>query len=408
MRKQATISQIGMDVHRTFSIASARQSSGRVAWRQRLEHADRQQLREELSQWSKGTPVILEGTFGWGWISDELLAAGLDPHLSSSRKVAAWRGAQGLAKSNKIDADVLGELWDHKPVMRGGELRRWWEVWLAPQDVRDQRELLRHRMGLVRMQTAMKNQIHATLHRHGILAQDPQSGKAFTDLFGSKGRRWLWLLCEDEHRLRLTSRRVLKDKLILLDGLRATIARATRLFRVSVNESEMARRLTSLPGVSVVLGYTMAAEIGRIERFRHARSLIQYSMLAPQSDDSGEQRDGKPIGRHIGHAGRQTLQWAFIEAARGAVIKDPRFRAIFNRRTDNGKTDRGRGYITVANAMCRTAHAMLRNGADYQEIPPPRPGSKEAKIVDSTSTLVVESSRPGTGQPLAALAARVE
>jgi len=246
MGMQAKISQIGMDVHRNFSLASARDESGRIVFRERLQHADRQALRERLSGWPKATPVILEATFGWSWISDELLSAGHQPHLASSRKVAAWREARGLAKSNKIDADLLSELWDQKPTMQGGSVHRWWEVWLAPQEVRDQRELLRHRMGLVRIQTAVKNRIHAILHRHGIV-------HGFSDLFGVSGRRFLSLLVQDEQKLRETGRRTLKDQLILLDQVRRLIARATSLFRLTIKRDAAARRLTSLPGVSVVL-----------------------------------------------------------------------------------------------------------------------------------------------------------
>ena len=107
-----------------FSTATARAADGKIVWRKRLEHADRGPLREELRTWPEGTPVVLEGTFGWGWLSDELSAAGLEPHLASSKKVAAWRDARGLAKSNRTDADLLSELWTQQP--------RWWEVWLVP------------------------------------------------------------------------------------------------------------------------------------------------------------------------------------------------------------------------------------------------------------------------------------
>jgi len=390
MGKRAKVTQIGLDVHRKFSIAAARDASHKIVWRERLEHVDRNELRKRLSRWPAGTPVVLEGTFGWGWMSDEVKDAGLDPHLSSSRKVAAWREARGLAKSNKIDADLLSELWDQKPEMRGGELKRWWEVWLAPQEVRDQRELLRHRMSLVKVQTETKNRIHALLHRHGILSE-------FSDLFGVAGRRFLSLLMNDQQKLRETGRQTLKDQLILLDGLRRLIARATRQFKGQLKRSKPGQRLMTLPGISTVLAYTIIAEIGRVERFRKARSLARYSLLTPQADDSGEAREGKPIGRKIGHAGRHTLQWAWIEAARGAVRKDAYLRGIFNRRTDNGKKDRNRGYITVANVMCKIGHAMLSKQTDYQEVPPPRPGSKQANQKDY--------SRPGTGQPSPCLAA---
>lgn len=371
MGTQMKVTQIGLDVHRKFSIASLRDGSSKVVARERLEHADRNELRKRILNWPARTPVILEGTFGWGWMSDELLSANMDPHLASSRKTAAWRKGRGLAKSNKIDADLLGELWDQKP--------RWWEVWLAPQEIRDERELLRHRMSLVRMQTSMKNRIHALLHRHGIVTE-------LSDLFGVRGRRFLSLLvsqgqafAEDSQVLREPARRTLKDQLILLDGLRRLIARATRQFRSAVGCSAPARRLMTLPGVSTVLAYTMVAEIGRIERFANSRCLLRYSLLAPEADDSGEERAGKPLGRRIGHAGRTTLQWAWIEAAHGAVRKDATLRVVFNRRTNNGKEDRNRGYITVANRMCRIGYALWKKETDYQEVAPPRPGSVKNK-----------------------------
>lgn len=376
------VSQVGLDVHRTFSLADLREASGRVLARQRLEHADRQKLAEQISRWPVGTPVILEATFGWGWMSDCLRAAKMDPHLASSRKAATWRQGRGMAKSNKIDAGLLAELWDEKPVLKHGLNTRWWEVWLAPQEVRDQRELLRHRMALVRMQTALKNRIHATLHRHGILCQE-------SDLFGVRGRRFLSLLLNDPQALRETARLTLREDLILLDQLRRLIARATRQFRQQLRRSEEGQRLMTLPGVSTVLAYTILAEIGRIERFARAGGLLRYSLLAPQADDSGEERAGKPIGRHLGHDGRTALQWAWIEAAHGAVRRDVRFRGVFNRRTNNGREDRNRGYIVVAHHLCRTAYAMWKKKTDYQEVPPRRPGSGQQTSL----------SRPGTGQP---------
>jgi transposase len=375
MRTQSKVTQIGLDVHRNFSLASLRDGSSKVIARERLEHADRNLLRKRISSWPPATPVILEGTFGWGWICDELLALNMDPHLASSRKVSGWREHLGLAKSNRIDADLLGRLWNEK--------ERWWEIWMAPPEVRDQRELLRYRMSLVQVQTGVKNRIHAVLHRHGIINE-------WSDLFGTSGRRFLSLLLGDEDALRETGRQTLRGHLVLLDTLRRLIAQATRQFKVMVQHDAAAQRLMTLPGVSTVLAYTIVSEIGSIGRFANSRQLLRYSLLAPKADDSGDEREGKPIGRRIGHAGRKTLQWAWIEAAHGAVRKDPNLRAIFNRRTNDGKDDRGRGYITVANHMCRIGYAMWKKGTEYQEVVPTRPGSQEQKD---------EQSRPGTGQP---------
>src|SRR5580658_7316896 len=166
---------------------------------------------------------------------------------------------------------------------------------------------------------------------------------------------------------------------MLLDALRRLIAKATRRFRATMKRSEIGQCLMTVPGISTVLGYTLVAEIGRIERFASSRCLLQYSLLAPQADDSGEDRDGKPIGRRLGYAGRTTLQWAFIQAAHSAVQRDAFLRETFNRRTNGGRQDRGRGYITVANRICRIVYSMWKNNQVYQEVPPPRPGSKRLK-----------------------------
>ena len=101
MRNAQKVSYMGMDCHKNFSRATARDEGGRIVFRQRVEHGPRAEFRAAVAQWPAGTPVVLEGTFGWGWIADELKAAGHEPHLASSRKVAGWRKARGLAKSNR-------------------------------------------------------------------------------------------------------------------------------------------------------------------------------------------------------------------------------------------------------------------------------------------------------------------
>ena len=83
------------------------------------------------------------------------------------------------------------------------------------------------------------------------------------------------------------------------------------------------------------------------------------------------------------------MKWAFIEAAHGAVRKSKRFREIFNRRTDGGKRDKNRGYITVAHELCRVSYVLLRKEMDYTENPPARPGSAKQQ----------HYTRPVKGQP---------
>jgi transposase len=417
MRTESKVTQAGLDNHRNFSRLTGRDSTGKIVFRQRLEHKDRDALREDLRRLPVGTPVVLEGTFGWSWLSDELKACELDPHLSSGRKVAGWREARGMVKNNKIDADLLSELWSQP--------ERWWEVWLAPPEVRDQREWLRYRMSLVKMQTSLKNRIHATLHRHGVLHE-------FSDLFGKKGMVFLKGLCQARPKqesatpqavevgLSTSGRGTLAGYLKTLGQVRQQVAQVTRQIRTMVSKSEEGERWRSLPGVSWVLAYTILAEVGPSSRFANSRKLAAYALLAPRADDSGDEDGEVPTGRRVGHAGRLTLKWAFIEAAHGAVRKSEHFKALFDRRTDGGKRDRGRGFIAVGHELSRVGLSCCHYDRDYREQRPARPGSQEDReeqrlqkiqenqmrlemkrkeIAKGSAPELTQVSRPGTGGP---------
>ena len=153
--------------------------------------------------------------------------------------------------------------------------------------------------------------------------------------------------------------------------------------------------MRSLPGISWILGYVIFAEIGKIERFANAKHLCSYSLLVPRAHETGDHGDDPPKGRHVGHVGRRTLKWAFIEGAHSATRKSARMRAIYNKRTDGGKRDKNRGRIAVAHELCRMAYVILSKQEKYTETPPARPGQTKRAGGSSKRRM----SRSGTGQP---------
>jgi transposase len=78
-------------------------------------------------------------------------------------------------KTDAVDAPTLAHL------LRTGLLP---EAYIAPPELRDLRDLLRHRATLVHLRTSVKNRVHALLARQGILPDH-------TDLFGTAGREFL-------------------------------------------------------------------------------------------------------------------------------------------------------------------------------------------------------------------------
>jgi len=375
-KMNSTVACAGMDVHYKFSNVTFRGSDGRIVSRQRLDHPDRRKLAVRLSCWPKGLPVVMEASFGWGWLSDLVEAAGLEVHLSNCYKLEQMRKARGWVKTNKKDADLVSllplEPWD------------WWRVWRAPPEVRDRREQMRFRADLVACQTEVKNRIHAIFHRHGIFHE-------FSDLFGGQGRRFLTELCmRGSPHLSPQALQALRGQVRLLDHLRRQLADVARILHQQLIQTPLIRRLKTIDGLGLILSHVVVSEIGQIERFRNHKALASYSLLAPRSNDTGQEDPGQsPKGRHLGQQGNRTLKWAFIEAAHGAVRSGGRWRAMYDRVTAGGTKDRNRGYIKIARELVKVVYAVWAKGVDYQPTAPARPGSRKKN-----------KSRSGTGQLL--------
>ena len=73
-----------------------------VAAYERLEHPQRGQLRHRFEQWPKGTSVVLEASFGWGWLSDIMVEAGIDVQLSNCFKGEKMRKARGIVELRSL------------------------------------------------------------------------------------------------------------------------------------------------------------------------------------------------------------------------------------------------------------------------------------------------------------------
>jgi len=389
MRMPDNVASAGVDVHYKFSTVAFVNDRGRTVARWRLDHRDREALAEALACWPK-VPTVMEASFGWGWLSDMMIDEhGIDVHLSNCHKVEQMRQARGWVKTNDKDADLQGLL--------PAEATNWWEVWRAPKSVRDLREWMRHRSDLVKLQTTTKNRIHAIFHRHGVFHD-------FSDLFGGGGRRFLADLSAGRDKqsgyLSGGATEALQGELRVLDALREELARIAKVLRKKLERTDLARWLISVPGFGLILAHVVMAEVGDLGRFRSSRALASYSLLAPRSFDTGEPTPGRaPVGRHLGQRGNRVLQWAFIEAAHGAVRHGGVWREIFDRVTDGGKRDRGQGYIAVARKLVDVVYAVWRDGRKYQERPAAGSSAHGADGSSKSKSSSKRSARPGTGRP---------
>src|SRR5438552_4186379 len=146
---------VGIDLHRRRSFVTGIDEHGEVLLRRRITNDPDAFL--ELLGGSEGTHVALEATYGWEWLADLLADAGFEVHLAHPLRTRAIAAAR--VKTDAVDAAMLAQL------LRAGLLP---EAYIAPRELRDVRELLRHRVTLVAMRSAIKNRVHGKRRTTGM------------------------------------------------------------------------------------------------------------------------------------------------------------------------------------------------------------------------------------------------
>jgi len=172
-------------------------------------------------------------------------------------------------------------------------------VWLPTPGVRAERERARFRLHLVRHRAALKNRVHATLIAHG-------HNLPVSDLFGVRGQELLARLALPEPWAQTTA-----ASLRLIADLDREIGACESELRRLGADHRYVPLLMSAPGIAWVLAYTIAAEIGEIERFSSPKKLCGYTGLCPRVIQSGSSDRRGPLTRN----GPEHLRWALIEAA---------------------------------------------------------------------------------------------
>jgi transposase len=281
------MNSVGIDLHRNRSHIAVIDSNGELSLSQRIVN-NRETFLELLGALEGETQVAVEATYGWEWLADLLEDAGYDIHLAHPLRTRAIAAAR--VKTDAVDAKTLAHL------LRADLLP---EAYVAPRELRDLRELLRHRVALTGMRSALKNRVHAILAKHGITREH-------SDLFGKGGRLFL-----AELQLRDAPRRRLDSLIALIDDFDREIQATTVEIDLRAKADDRVDVLTQIRGVGPYTAMLIIAEVGAIERFPDARHLCAWAGLTPTVRSS----DGKARLGRISRQGSPTLRWALVEAA---------------------------------------------------------------------------------------------
>lgn len=280
--------------------------------------------------------AVIESMTGARLVHDTLEQEGWAVEIADAQKV---KGLAPLAcKTDKIDSLVLATL-SHRDLVPA--------IWLPNPRVREERELARFRLHLVKHKSALKCRIHSTLINFGRPCP-------VTDLFGLEGRRLLERLEVPE-----PWRGNISASLLLIDELEEQISKINAKLREGHADHPYIPLLMSVPGIRWVLAFTIAAEIGAIERFDSATKLVGYTGLCPKVNQSGESDRRGPLSKH----GPAYLRWALLEATMHA-LRHPAYSERYQRNKRRLGKQRGAkvAQIDIARKLAVAIwHMLTRN-----------------------------------------------
>jgi transposase len=307
---------VGLDVHMKFTVAVWKAAYGEE--RYAVVETSPEGFSKLARLVGSGPVWAAYEASGVGWETHDLLVAiGWKvsvvppthlPHTSRTRKT----------KTDLRDARmILGVLMAHGEL--GTELAT---VWIPDMETREDRELVRRRLGLAEYVAQLKPQIRALLTMQQI--KKPESIKT---VWSVKYIAWLKGVAASEKvpasvRAALGSQlrqlKFLAEELEILENQIEELSRKERYAR-------RVERMRQQKGVGLLTSMGMLVELGDPLRFSNRRKLSSYLGLVPSMHDSADvERRG-----HISRMGPARIRKLLNQAAWAAVKFDPRWKECF-------------------------------------------------------------------------------
>lgn len=328
---------IGFDIHKKVISFCEKQADGTV-FDQGTLHADRQ----TLTKWVESRKMVwkgaMEATLFTGWVYDHLLPYADELSVAHPAMLKAISAAK--KKNDAADAEMIADL------LRCNLLPM---CYMAPEEHRNLRRVLRYRNFLVCEAIRMKNKTSGLLMEVGA----------------------------EHNKKKLHGRKYFNE---LLDGLdyipesvvdllkitRSNLETFTRMqkfllhtLRSNPDISQRVDLLMSIPGIGEVTALTWVLEIGEVHRFNRISKAVSYCGLCSAQKQSAGKNQRGPISKQ----GNKHLQTVLIEAAKLAPRWNNQLAAIHERET--GKGNRNRATLAVARKLVAYLLVVDKSGQPF-------------------------------------------
>jgi transposase len=301
---------VGLDYHKDSVHVCVLNAAGRQLMNRECLN-DWQPIAKAVGRYGVPKRVAIEACTGAAHLADELIArAGWPVRLAHPGYVARLK--QSPDKSDYSDARLLADL------ERVGYLPA---VWLAPEQIRELRRVVRYRQQLVAERRNVKLRVSALLREQRLFIQ----GRAWTKAW----RKCVVGLPE----LSPQARWIIERQVARHDQLDAEIQLVNTRLEAMTQGDPVVAKLLQQPGVGLITAATLRAEIGRFDRFRRGKQLARFCGLSPRNASSGQRQADAGLIK----AGNPQLRACIIEAAHRLLRFDLRWGELGSQLLARGK-----------------------------------------------------------------------
>jgi transposase len=293
--------------------------------------------------------LVLESGPSAGWVCD--IAATLEiPTQVANTNDERWHWKKSRKKTDRIDALKIAQM---------SEMGCLPTVHVPATKVRQWRELIAYRHGLVDRRTAVKNSIRAIFDRRG--ERLPNGSKAWSGPGVEQLRAEARELCRcgaDE-----LWRGQLHEELQQLESLEKNIATVESKLDELAAVDERIKRLKTAPCVGPRTSELVLTALDDPHRFKTTKQVGAYAGLSPRQWQSGQSlREG-----HISRMGNPLLREVLVEICWLGIRTNPWMKQVYED-VRRGSDKRKKIAITaLARRLFIRLWAMLRDGTDWIE-----------------------------------------
>ena len=329
---------IGCDFHPSYEqIAMLDTDTGELT-EHRLLHAGGEAQRFYEALHGQQVRVGMEAEGHSQWFEQLLQRLGHELWIGDAAQIRAM--AVRKQKTDPRDARHLLQL-----LMENRFPRLWVPSW----EERDLRQLIVHRVKLVRWRTQVKNQLQALALNQGLQ---------------KKGKLWSQTGREELRALPLApwASRRREDLLRWLEQLEAETQELQQQIAQAAAQREEVVRLMTHPGVGPITGLAFVLTLGPWQRFRRGKEVASYVGLIPcEHSSGGRQRLG-----HVSKQGSPLLRWLLVEAAQSAVRHEPGMQRRYRRLA--ARKHRALAKVAAARQLAVRLYWMLREHKTYAQL----------------------------------------